>query len=85
MSAAAPPNRAAAPTAPVIMGMAPPVLVAVGAGRVAIGAVDVGAGTPAVSETAVEVAPPNTGPLLPVGFGATVALPGLRTLRPLAR
>ncbi len=78
---AAPPNRAATPTAPVFIGAARALLDDEWA-AVATGAVVVAGGTPEVKGTPVALlAPENAGPWVEaVGFGVAVLFRGFRTL-----
>ena len=90
MNKAAPPNRAAAPTAPVRIAGASWELVRVvetppGFADVATGAVDVGAGTPLVNGTPLPgPALGKAGGLLALGLGVAVEFDGFNTLRPIS-
>jgi hypothetical protein len=82
-SIAAPPNRAAAPTAAVFIGTPAPWEEDDVCVPLAIGLVLVGVGTPEVKGTPavpVPVAVKAGAPVLAVGSGLTVLLDGLRTL-----
>ena len=92
MTTAAPPNKAAAPIAPVFIGMAPPELVLEAAEAEvaalfaapppAVLMLDVGVGTPEVNGALLaELAPEKAGlPLVWLGLAVAVLLAGLSTL-----
>lgn len=87
MNTTAPPNNAAAPTAPVRIAGAACLLVDVactppGFAVVATGTVDVGGAIPEVNGTPPEAVPAleKAGGLVPVGLGVTVVLDGFKTL-----